>query len=132
MLRLNKSIVFGLFVLGIVSACAANNSTNSAVQADNCHVIGTIERWRTFDSRHVYVEGADGDSKFLLTTRSMCPAMPYAVLVEIPNPEEPVCNSGSRIAFPDGERRKSCRLSHIDKVANVDEAEALVKSRVNL
>ena len=132
MLRIYRSSLIGLTALCVLSACASGESTNvsaAASQDPGCHVIGTIEKWQIFDHRHVYVEGADGGSKFFLTTRSMCRAMLNAVMIEIPNPQEPVCNSGSRIAFPDGGRRKSCTLSRIEKVASVDEAKALFNAR---
>ena len=132
MLAFKRSSLIGLTALCVLSACASSESTNlsaAASQDPGCHVIGTIERWQIFDHRHVYVEGAGGDSKFYLTTRSMCRAMPNAVMIEIPNPQKPVCNSGSRIAFPDGERRKTCTLSQIEKVASVDEARALFNAR---
>lgn len=122
----------GLLVLGILSACATNDGTSASATASqdpSCHVIGKIEKWQIFDDRHVFVEGSGEDSKFFLTTRSMCRAMLNAVLIEIPNPQEPVCNSGSRIAFPDGARRKTCTLSQIEKVTSIDEATALFNSR---
>ena len=134
MLRIDTKFTIALIALGILSACASNENTNIATQASvdaDCHIIGKIERWQIFDHRHVYVEGADEESRFLLTTRSMCRAMPHALLVEIPNPQKPVCNSGSRVAFPDGDRRKTCTLSQVEKVASVDEAMALFKSRVD-
>ena len=127
-------VMSGVVALGFLSACATSEGTNASTTASedpSCHVIGKIEKWQIFDHRHVYVEGADGDSRFFLTTRSMCRAMPNARLVEIPNPQEPVCNSGSRIAFPDGERRKTCTLSRVEKVASVDEAMALFNARVH-
>lgn len=134
MLRINTKFTIAFIALGILSACASNENTNAATQASvdaDCYIIGKIESWQVFDHRHVYVEGADEESRFLLTTRSMCRAMPHAVLVEIPNPQKPVCNSGSRVAFPDGDRRKTCTLSQVEKVASVDEAMALFKSRVD-
>ncbi len=134
MLLLNTKFTIAFIALGILSACASNENTNAARQASvdaDCHIIGKIESWQVFDHRHVYVEGADEESRFLLTTRSMCRAMPHALLVEIPNPQKPVCNSGSRVAFPDGDRRKTCTLSQVEKVASVDEAMALFKSRVD-
>jgi hypothetical protein len=134
MLRINTKFTIAFIALGILSACASNETTNAATQVSvdaDCHIIGKIESWQVFDHRHVYVEGADEESRFLLTTRSMCRAMPHAVLVEILNPQKPVCNSGSRVAFPDGDRRKTCTLSQVEKVASVDEAMALFKSRVD-
>ncbi len=134
MLRINARFTIVFITLGILSACASNENTNAATQASidaDCHIIGKVESWQVFDDRHVYVEGADEESRFLLTTRSMCRAMPHALLVEIPNPQKPVCNSGSRVAFPDGDRRKTCTLSQVEKVASVDEAMALFKSRVD-
>lgn len=134
MLRIDTNFTIAFIALGILSACAANENTNAATQTSvdaDCHIIGKIESWQVFDHRHVYVEGADEESRFLLTTRSMCRAMPHALLVEIPNPQKPVCNSGSRVAFPDGDRRKTCMLSQVEKVASVDEAMALFKSRVD-
>ena len=134
MLRINTMFTAGFLALGILSACASNENTSASTQVPvgaDCHIIGKIERWQIFDDRHVFVEGADEDSRFLLTTRSMCRAMPNARLVEIPNPQQPVCNSGSRVAFPDGERRKTCTLSRVEKVASVDEAMALLRSRVD-
>ena len=134
MLRSNTRIVVGLLAIGILSACATSETTNFVADRSSdvsCHVIGKIEKWQIFDNRHVYVEGADSDARFFLTTRSTCVAMPHATLVEIPNPEKPVCNSGSRIAFPDGGRRKTCALSQIEIVGSVDEARALFNAAAN-
>ena len=126
MFRTYTRIMLGFVAFGFLSACATSEDTNPSATADeNCHVIGNITKWQVFDVRHIYVEGDEGDSKFLLTTRSMCLAMPNARFFEIPNPDEPVCNEGSRIAFPDGHRRQTCSLGQIKKVASIDEAQAL-------
>ena len=88
----------------------------------DCIEVGTLQRWKVFDDRQIFVEGSQPGTLLLLTMRARCRGALYSRLFEIPNETGRICKDDGRIAYRDAGLRRTCRIEAFEIVTDLDEA----------
>ena len=88
---------------------------------------------RSFDplsDRYVFIE-AGSKNYYLLTMANRCPGLKYSNVIAFKDTTSRICANGfSDIVYRDmGRTQSSCRIGPIEKVADKEEAKALVAER---
>ncbi|MDJ0939732.1 MAG: hypothetical protein QNJ00_08195 [Woeseiaceae bacterium] len=92
------------------------------VVVGDCVEVGTLQRWKVFDDRQIFVEGSEPGTLLLLTMRARCRGALYSRLFEIPNETGRICRDDGRIAYRDAGLRRTCSVETFEIVPDLEEA----------
>jgi len=127
MTKLTPAVIAGLTL--VLAGCASTDTTPESASGNDCFNIRTVNNWSVIDKDHVYIE-ALGNDNFLLTLFSSCQGLKFTQVIALSNHMGRMCpNDFGRITYRDGGMRSSCQIDNVERVADKEEAAALVEAR---